>query len=156
MAATLAAVNMFARQHGAFGRVIHYQTGRHRKSFSRIGRRTRSKLHCFRRRSNSAAKSKRARLGIRKRTGAGREKCLYPSSAPRTGIGGTCDLAFAVHLGDRDSRWKELAYAEAFEVPIFILLHHVNFEQLKTRHGGGPSAGLVQPVYAWRLDSNLS
>jgi hypothetical protein len=54
-------------------------------------------------------------------------------------------------------QWTELAYAEAFEVPIFILLHHVNFEQLKSARRGVPPMVLFSqctPASSWRLLDN--
>jgi len=36
------------------------------------------------------------------------------------------------------AQWMELAYADAFNVPTFILLHHLSYEDLKTRIAGVP------------------
>ncbi len=36
------------------------------------------------------------------------------------------------------AQWMELAYADAFEIPIFILLHHLDFETLKQQQRGVP------------------
>lgn len=36
------------------------------------------------------------------------------------------------------AQWMELAYADAFGVPTFVLLHHITFEKLKGRERGVP------------------
>ena len=36
------------------------------------------------------------------------------------------------------TQWMELAYADAFEVTTFILLHHLNFQDLQQRQTGVP------------------
>ena len=36
------------------------------------------------------------------------------------------------------TQWMELAYADAFGVPTFVLLHRLNFEDLKRKEGGVP------------------
>lgn len=36
------------------------------------------------------------------------------------------------------AQWMELAYADAFEVKTFILLHHLDYQELKRRERGVP------------------
>ena len=36
------------------------------------------------------------------------------------------------------AQWMELAYADAYGVPTFIILHHLTFEQLKSHERGVP------------------
>jgi hypothetical protein len=36
------------------------------------------------------------------------------------------------------AQWMELAYADAFGVPTFILLHRLSYQELKTREAGVP------------------
>jgi hypothetical protein len=36
------------------------------------------------------------------------------------------------------TQWMELAYADAYDVPTFIILHHLTFDQLKARERGVP------------------
>jgi hypothetical protein len=36
------------------------------------------------------------------------------------------------------TQWMELAYADAYNVPTFIVLHHLTFEQLRSRERGVP------------------
>lgn len=36
------------------------------------------------------------------------------------------------------AQWMELAYADAFDVTTFVLLHHLDFQQLKSRDSGVP------------------
>ena len=36
------------------------------------------------------------------------------------------------------AQWMELAYLDAFEIPIFILLHRVSFHELKAQKKGVP------------------
>ena len=36
------------------------------------------------------------------------------------------------------TQWMELAYSDAFDIPTFILLHHLDFHELKHRERGVP------------------
>lgn len=36
------------------------------------------------------------------------------------------------------TQWMELAYADAFGIPAFILLHHLTFDELKRAEPGAP------------------
>jgi len=36
------------------------------------------------------------------------------------------------------TQWMELAYADAYNVPTFVILHHLTFDQLKARERGVP------------------
>ena len=51
------------------------------------------------------------------------------------------------------AQWMELAYADAFDVPTFILLHHLDFRELKARQSGVPPLLLASQCNAalqWR------
>jgi hypothetical protein len=51
------------------------------------------------------------------------------------------------------TQWMELAYADAFDVPTFVLLHHMTFESLTRRKKGVPPlvlAGHCTPAVEWR------
>lgn len=41
-------------------------------------------------------------------------------------------------LGDGAAQWMELAYADAFDVKTFVLLHHLEYGELKARNRGIP------------------
>jgi hypothetical protein len=52
------------------------------------------------------------------------------------------------------TQWMELAYADAFGVPTFILLHHITYDGLKTSETGVPPLvleGQCTPAADWRL-----
>lgn len=56
-------------------------------------------------------------------------------------------------LEDGSTQWMELAYADAFEVPTFILLHHIDYQELRRREGGVPPLLLssqCNPALEWR------
>lgn len=56
------------------------------------------------------------------------------------------------------SQWMELAYADAFDVPTYVLLHHITFEDLKRTSGVPPLIleGQCTPAIDWRsLDDDL-
>jgi hypothetical protein len=51
------------------------------------------------------------------------------------------------------AQWMELAYADAFEIPTFILLHHVTYDELmRTERGVPPLVRQSQctPAIEWR------
>lgn len=51
------------------------------------------------------------------------------------------------------SQWMELAYADAFEVKTFILLHHLEYKELQTRERGVPPlliASQCNAALEWR------
>lgn len=51
------------------------------------------------------------------------------------------------------AQWMELAYADAFEVKTFILLHHLSYQELKSSAGGVPPlvlASQCNPASEWR------
>ena len=55
--------------------------------------------------------------------------------------------------GGGAAQWMELAYADAFEVPTFVLLHHLDYQELKSRQGGVPPlflAGQCNETRDWR------
>jgi hypothetical protein len=41
-------------------------------------------------------------------------------------------------LDTRAAQWMELAYADAYDVPTFIILHRLTFSELKSRERGVP------------------
>lgn len=56
------------------------------------------------------------------------------------------------------TQWMELAYADAFEIPSFVLLHHITFEDLKGKSGVPPLIleGQCTPAIEWRsLEGDL-
>lgn len=56
-------------------------------------------------------------------------------------------------LASGASQWVELAYADAFGLPTFILLHHVTFQQLKKAGKAVPSLvveGQCTPAVDWQ------
>jgi hypothetical protein len=51
------------------------------------------------------------------------------------------------------TQWMELAYADAFDVPTFILLSHITYDQLKRRKRGVPPLLLesqCNPAIHWK------
>ncbi|MBV9158531.1 MAG: toll/interleukin-1 receptor domain-containing protein [Acidobacteriaceae bacterium] len=55
------------------------------------------------------------------------------------------------------TQWIELAYADAFGVPIFILLHHLTFDELRRADRGVPSLvleGQCTPAADWKSLEN--
>ena len=51
------------------------------------------------------------------------------------------------------AQWMELAYADAFGVPIFVLLHRLTFAELKAKEEGVPPLlleGQCNPATQWR------
>jgi hypothetical protein len=36
------------------------------------------------------------------------------------------------------TQWMELAYADAFDIPAFVLLHHLSFDELRRSERGAP------------------
>ena len=52
------------------------------------------------------------------------------------------------------TQWMELAYADAFAVPTFVLLHHITFDVLKGSETDVPPLvleGQCTPAVSWRL-----
>lgn len=50
-------------------------------------------------------------------------------------------LVFIVSAGTLDrgaAQWMELAYADAYEIPTFVLLHQLSYQDLRQRQGGVP------------------
>jgi len=55
------------------------------------------------------------------------------------------------------AQWMELAYADAFGIPTFVLLHHLNFKDLKARERGVPPlilASQCNSAQQWRTIVN--
>jgi hypothetical protein len=51
------------------------------------------------------------------------------------------------------TQWMELAYADAYNVPTFVILHHLTFDQLKSREKGVPPLILesqCNPAGEWK------
>jgi hypothetical protein len=51
------------------------------------------------------------------------------------------------------AQWMELAYADAFDVPIFVLLHRFTFADLKSKEEGVPPLlleGQCNPAAQWK------
>jgi hypothetical protein len=62
-------------------------------------------------------------------------------------------LVSPITLSAGATQWMELAYADAFEVMTFILLHHLEFKDLKSQEKGVPPlllAGQCTPAIEWR------
>lgn len=54
---------------------------------------------------------------------------------------------------DGATQWMELAYSDAFEIPTFILLHHLTYHELKNRGKGVPPlllAGQCNESIEWK------
>lgn len=62
-------------------------------------------------------------------------------------------------LASGATQWMELAYADAFAVPTFILLHHITYDVLKASETGVPPLvleGQCNPATSWRrLEADL-
>jgi hypothetical protein len=57
-------------------------------------------------------------------------------------------------LDEGAAQWMELAYADAFEVPTFVLLHQLKYQDLKSRQGGVPPLLLAAQCNSssqWRM-----
>lgn len=57
-------------------------------------------------------------------------------------------------LSSSITQWMELAYADAFDVPTFVLLHHLSFDDLKHSERGIPPLiieGQCTPAIDWPL-----
>jgi hypothetical protein len=51
------------------------------------------------------------------------------------------------------AQWMELAYADAFDIPIFVLLHRLTFQDLKSMEAGVPPLlleGQCNPSSEWK------
>jgi hypothetical protein len=55
-------------------------------------------------------------------------------------------------IGSGATQWMELAYADAFNIPTFVLMHHMTFEDLKRSSGVPPLVlqGQSMPAVNWR------
>ena len=56
-------------------------------------------------------------------------------------------------LNDGATQWMELAYSDAFEIPTFILLHRLTYQQLRNRERGVPPLllkGQCNQAIEWR------
>lgn len=56
-------------------------------------------------------------------------------------------------LNNGATQWMELAYSDAFEIPTFILLHRLTYQELKNRERGVPPLLLksqCNQAIAWR------
>jgi len=62
-------------------------------------------------------------------------------------------LASPSTLAQGAAQWMELAYADAFEVPTFVLLHHLTYQAVKAREHGVPPLlleGQCIPSHSWK------
>ncbi|NJD33821.1 MAG: hypothetical protein FIA96_03125 [Betaproteobacteria bacterium] len=50
----------------------------------------------------------------------------------------TVFLVSPVTLDGGATQWMELAYSDAFDVPTFVLLHHLDYQELKRMESGVP------------------
>ncbi len=50
----------------------------------------------------------------------------------------TIFLVSPTTLNSGAAQWMELAYSDAFEIPTFILLHHLSYQDLKNKEKGVP------------------
>jgi len=50
----------------------------------------------------------------------------------------TIFLVSPTTLASGATQWMELAYADAFDVTTFVLLHHLDYQQLRSRERGVP------------------
>ena len=68
----------------------------------------------------------------------------------------SCAVVFLVSpitLDGGATQWMELAYADAFSVEVFVLLHHLTYSNLKSQERGVPPlllAGQCSPATEWR------
>ena len=62
-------------------------------------------------------------------------------------------LASPATFASGAAQWMELAYADAFDVPIYVLLHRLTFAEVKAREEGVPPLlleGQCNPASQWR------
>jgi hypothetical protein len=74
---------------------------------------------------------KRDQSGDEKNVGEGLRERIHESVA-------VIMLISQYTLESGATQWMELAYADAFDIPTFVLLHHVTFEDLKRWSGAPP------------------
>jgi hypothetical protein len=84
----------------------------------------------------------------------GDEKAIGQSLKKK--IGESWTVIFLVSpdtLTSGSTQWMELAYADAFEIPTFVLLHHMTFEDLRKSEHNIPPLLLTRqctPAVNWR------
>ncbi len=69
----------------------------------------------------------------------------------------TVFLVSPTTLEEGATQWMELAYSDAFDVETFILLHHIDYQQLKENEKGIPPILLssqCNSAYDWRIVVN--
>lgn len=62
-------------------------------------------------------------------------------------------LASPATFASGAAQWMELAYADAFDVPIYVLLHRMSFAELKAKEEGVPPLlleGQCNPSSQWK------
>lgn len=62
-------------------------------------------------------------------------------------------LASPATFASGAAQWMELAYADAFDVPIYVLLHRLSFAELKAKEEGVPPLlleGQCNPSSQWK------
>jgi hypothetical protein len=65
----------------------------------------------------------------------------------------TIFLVSPATLDSGAAQWIELGYSDAFDVPTFVMLHHLSFKDLKSREKGVPPLLLeaqCNPAYEWK------
>jgi len=68
----------------------------------------------------------------------------------------SCATVFLVSpttMAGGKTQWMELAYADAFDVQTFVLLHHLKYSELKAAESGAPPlllAGQCNDATQWR------
>ena len=65
----------------------------------------------------------------------------------------TVFLVSPTTLNGGAAQWVELGYSDAFEVPTFVLLHHLEYQQLKSRQRGVPPlllSGQCNSALEWK------
>jgi hypothetical protein len=79
------------------------------------------------------------------------------ASSLKTKIGESWAVIFLVSphtLVSGSTQWMELAYADAFEIPTFVLLHQMTFNDLRKSEYNVPPlllAGQCTPAVDWRI-----
>ena len=65
----------------------------------------------------------------------------------------TIFLVSPTTLDSGATQWMELAYSDAFEVPTFVLLHHLDYQEVKAKERGVPPLLLSSqctPALDWK------
>lgn len=85
----------------------------------------------------------------------GRDEANVSHSLKET-VRGSAALVFLLSPSTMEAgavQWMELAYADAFDIPTFILLHHVTYDELMRIEKGVPPLvrqSQCTPAFEWR------